>query len=192
MFGYTVLGPIAFRLLWGFIGTHYARFASFLFTPAAVGRYLGGLVRGNPQPQPRPQPCRQLRDLRHAAGRRAHRRERLLHAQRIGGDASEELHEVLANGWLALVIVHVRGVVASSVLHRENLGARDAQRLQAHRRAAGRGRDGRPGASASASPWRWPCSASGRRCCSAAAPPRRAPTRPAAIGQNTGTSTTTA
>src|SRR5450756_734838 len=29
--GYILLGLIAFRLLWGFIGTRYARFSSFLF-----------------------------------------------------------------------------------------------------------------------------------------------------------------
>jgi len=28
--GYIVLGLIAFRVLWGFIGSHYARFGSFL------------------------------------------------------------------------------------------------------------------------------------------------------------------
>ncbi|MFO1402492.1 MAG: cytochrome b/b6 domain-containing protein, partial [Steroidobacteraceae bacterium] len=121
MFGYTVLGLIAFRLLWGFIGTHYARFASFLFTPAAVGRYLGGLLRGNPQPHLGHNPAGSyviyamllVGALTGASG--------YCTLNGIGGDASEELHEVLANGWLALVIVHVCGVVASSVLHRENL-----------------------------------------------------------------------
>jgi cytochrome b561-like protein len=39
----------------------------------------------------------------------------------IGGDAAEDFHEVVANTWLAVVIVHIAGVIVSSFLHRENL-----------------------------------------------------------------------
>jgi hypothetical protein len=41
--------------------------------------------------------------------------------RQIGGDSTEELHEVIANVMLALVVVHVAAVLASSWLHRENL-----------------------------------------------------------------------
>ena len=39
----------------------------------------------------------------------------------IGGQWMEDVHEALANTLLALVFVHIAGVVLSSVLHRENL-----------------------------------------------------------------------
>ncbi len=39
-FGYAALALIAFRIVWGFAGTHYARFASFPPNPAAALRYL--------------------------------------------------------------------------------------------------------------------------------------------------------
>jgi cytochrome b len=48
MFGYTVLALVAFRLVWGFIGTRYARFSSFAFGPRAVANHLRALARGNP------------------------------------------------------------------------------------------------------------------------------------------------
>jgi cytochrome b len=47
--GYTVLGLVAFRLVWGVFGTRYARFSSFIRGPSAVARYLGNLMHGRPQ-----------------------------------------------------------------------------------------------------------------------------------------------
>ena len=38
--GLTVLALVAFRLLWGFIGGHHARFANFVRTPLAVLAWL--------------------------------------------------------------------------------------------------------------------------------------------------------
>jgi len=40
--GYTVLVLAAFRVLWGFLGTRHARFASFLRGPRVVADYLRG------------------------------------------------------------------------------------------------------------------------------------------------------
>lgn len=42
--GYTVLGLVLFRLVWGVIGTRYARFTNFLYSPTVVLGYLKGLV----------------------------------------------------------------------------------------------------------------------------------------------------
>jgi hypothetical protein len=39
----------------------------------------------------------------------------------IGGNWVEEAHEVSSNALLVLVIVHIAGVIVSSVVHRENL-----------------------------------------------------------------------
>jgi cytochrome b len=40
--GYTVLVLVAFRIVWGFIGSRHARFRDFLRSPAAAIRYLRG------------------------------------------------------------------------------------------------------------------------------------------------------
>ena len=47
--GYVVLGLIAFRVLWGLIGTHYARFSDFVYSPGTVIQYLKDLVAKNPK-----------------------------------------------------------------------------------------------------------------------------------------------
>ena len=37
-----VLALLVFRLVWGFVGGHWSRFASFVYGPASVLRYLRG------------------------------------------------------------------------------------------------------------------------------------------------------
>lgn len=47
--GYMVLSLLLFRLVWGFVGGHWSRFSSFLYSPATVLAYL----RGNGRPEHR-------------------------------------------------------------------------------------------------------------------------------------------
>ena len=44
--GAFVLALLVFRVIWGFIGTHNARFLNFLPTPARIAAYLRGAWRG--------------------------------------------------------------------------------------------------------------------------------------------------
>jgi cytochrome b len=39
-FGYLILALIVFRLIWGFVGTHHARFVNFIRFPKAILAYL--------------------------------------------------------------------------------------------------------------------------------------------------------
>lgn len=38
--GYAVLTLVAFRLIWGTVGTHYARFSTFIYRPSTVVEYV--------------------------------------------------------------------------------------------------------------------------------------------------------
>ena len=141
--GYTMGVLVALRLVWGVVGSRHARFANFVRGPAAVIRYLRAAVSGHPEHHVGHNPAGALAIvallgltvLLVASG--------WAHYQDIGGEWTEELHEIVANGMLALVVVHVVAVLASSWLHRENLvGA------MIHGRKAGD-----PG-QAAARPWR--------------------------------------
>lgn len=44
--GYLIVTLVLLRIIWGFVGTPYARFAEFVRPPAQALRYLRDLVRG--------------------------------------------------------------------------------------------------------------------------------------------------
>jgi cytochrome b len=119
--GYTVLGLLAFRLLWAFAGSRYARLSSFAFGPAAVLRYLKSLLKRKPLHYVGHNPAGSwviyaLVLLGFAAGASGY----AVYTD-MGGHWLEELHEGASNAMLALVVVHIAGVVVSSFVHRENL-----------------------------------------------------------------------
>ena len=47
--GYIVLGLIIFRIIWGFVGSKYARFSNFIYSPSVVIDYLKSLLTTHPK-----------------------------------------------------------------------------------------------------------------------------------------------
>ena len=47
--GYTMAALVAFRIVWGLLGTRYARFSSFVRGPSAVLAYLRSLSGPKPE-----------------------------------------------------------------------------------------------------------------------------------------------
>jgi cytochrome b len=121
MFGYTVLALVVFRLVWGFIGTRYARFISFAFGARAVVDHLKGLARRDVPAHAGHTPAGSwaiwlmllLALVTAVTG--------YLNFNEIGGESMEEVHEVAANAWLLLVCIHVAGVIVGSIAERQNL-----------------------------------------------------------------------
>ena len=121
--GYAVLSLIAFRLLWGVIGTKHARFTDFVTSPVKTVSYLFDVLRGHP-----------ARYVGHNPAGAAMVLALLLMVTLTAGtgwamttDALwgeewiEELHEAVAYGTIVLVGLHVAGVIVASWQHRENL-----------------------------------------------------------------------
>lgn len=119
--GYTAAGLVAFRLLWGLLGTRHARFADFVRGPRAVAAYLRGLVRGDGMHPVGHNPAGGWAIVGLLALTMGVTASGFATYNDLGGDRLEDMHEALANAMLALVAVHVAGVVVGSRLHRENL-----------------------------------------------------------------------
>lgn len=121
--GYAALAVVAARILWGFIGTRHARFGEFVRPLAQVEEYARALVaRGEPRYLGH-NPLGGLWILVLLA---------LVAAAGLSGwslsllgeddhEWLEDLHEALANGLIAAVVVHLAGVAWESLRHGENL-----------------------------------------------------------------------
>ena len=119
--GYGCMALILFRVLWGLIGTRHARFRSFLYGPREIFGYLRSIAAGSPRHYVGHNPVGGVAVLLLLGLGLATAVSGWATLNEIGGDACEDLHEGLAISMLVLVCVHVAGVIASSVLHRENL-----------------------------------------------------------------------
>lgn len=119
--GYTMGGLVAFRILWGLWGTRHARFSSFVRGPAAVARYVRSLLARQPEHHVGHNPAGAVAIVLLLLAGIAIVASGWAIYNDVGGRLLEELHEGAANLMLAVVAVHVAGVVVSSWLHRENL-----------------------------------------------------------------------
>jgi len=135
--GYTVLGLVLFRLVWGVIGTRHARFGDFVRSPAATLAYLGDIVTARARRCLGHNPAGgamvitllaslavtavsglALYGFREFSGPLA---DLLYSAPDSLGDTLENVHEFFANFSLLLVVLHLAGVALASLQHRENL-----------------------------------------------------------------------
>ena len=117
--GWFVLALLGLRLVWGLVGTRYARFSNFVRGPGQVSAYLGSLLRRDPEHHVGHNPAGGWMVVALILVVAATALSGVMMVQ--GGEAWEELLEGLANLSLALVAVHVLGVLLASFMHRENL-----------------------------------------------------------------------
>lgn len=145
MIGVTLALMVVLRVAWGLVGSRYARFGAFIFGPGAVIEYLKGTLTGSGR-----------RHIGHNPGS-AYAIFAMLGLMLglaatgtmlgQGNDGVKEVHELLAYAMLAVIAVHVLGVLFHTARHRENI---TASMVHGHKEAAdGEGiRSARPVAAA--------------------------------------------
>ncbi len=121
--GYAAGGLVVLRLLWGVVGTRYARFSQFVRHPRLVLSYLRDIATGH-----------EARYIGHNPAGGAMVIALLLGmlftaltgwmqttTAYFGVAWVTELHDLAANGMLLLVLAHIGGVLLASRRHDENL-----------------------------------------------------------------------
>ena len=127
--GYTVVALVVIRLLWGFVGTKYARFSDFFPTPKRVKSHLNELKAQHVNNQSvktehlghNPLGALMIFALWGAIiglGLTGY----LMESRVLGNkDLFEGIHEVLANSLYVLVPLHVISAIVMSRLQKQNL-----------------------------------------------------------------------
>lgn len=135
--GYLILGLIFIRVLWGFVGTRHARWSDFVKQPTEIFTYLKAAIRSraarylghNPAGGAMVVALMLSVTLTGLSGLAVYGAQELsgpmapLLSGLSGGwaHALEDIHEVVANLTLLLVLLHLAGVALASLQHRENL-----------------------------------------------------------------------
>jgi len=121
--GQVLLLLVALRVIWGFVGSRYARFGDFVRSPFTVLGYCKDIVTGHPTRYLGHNPAGGIMVLALLASvaMTAGSGWLMITDALWGEEWIEELHETVAWLTLALIIAHVAGVVLASLQHRENL-----------------------------------------------------------------------
>ncbi len=121
--GYTIAALIAVRIVWGFIGPHHARFASFVWSPRKVLGYLRdvALLRAPRYLGHNPAGGAMIIALLVALAGTCATGIMMTSDAFWGAKWLEDVHELLAHLAVGLIVVHVIGVIVASFEHRENL-----------------------------------------------------------------------
>ena len=132
--GYAVSLLIGFRLLWGLVGTRNARFLTFVKSPAVMLAYIKSILKFKVPHYLGHNPLGaamvvvlllsitlvSLSGMVLIAGEGNGPLAGTMLAS-WSGDWMEEVHEFFANFTLLMVVIHVSGVIFSSLLEGENL-----------------------------------------------------------------------
>ena len=135
--GYTMIALIMLRLVWGFIGSRYARFNSFVVRPREVFKYLKDVMKFKAKHYLGHNPAGGAMVITLLISLTLTLLFGLLtfgvneYSGPLAGMAFsisepianifEDLHELFANFTLFLIVLHVIGVAIASFQHRENL-----------------------------------------------------------------------
>ncbi len=138
LIGYALCVLLVLRIYWGFFGGRYARFSSFIFSPAETLAYMRSMFGKHPVKHyygHNPAGALMVFTLLGVLGAIFatglatlslidFEGPLLALVHYVGDDTSyaiRELHEFLSNAALALVALHLMGVVGGSMQHGENL-----------------------------------------------------------------------
>jgi cytochrome b len=147
--GYAAIATVLARIVWGFVGSDYARFASFITGPRVAFSYFADLIRLSSKRYLGHSPAGAvmiiaplfmvtITAITGMVSLAATRGEGpfagvITKVERANAGADqdlliEEVHETAANITMVLVILHIAGVAIASFAHRENLVASMPQR----------------------------------------------------------------
>ena len=120
--GYAASALVAARIVWGFVGSRYARFSDFFPTPTRLRQHLAALLAGKPEHHVGHNPFGALMMLALMALVLSLGFTGYLQTTDMfwGDEWLEEVHEFFGNTLLFVVLAHIGLIALLSVLRRKN------------------------------------------------------------------------
>lgn len=119
--GLVIAAATCMRVIWGVVGTRYARFGSFAYGPAETSSYMKETLTGGGKRYLGHNPGSALAIFGLIGLVLAMAVTGIMLGQ--GNESVKEVHEVLAYVMVGVTIVHVLGVILHTIRHRENITA---------------------------------------------------------------------
>lgn len=117
--GLTIALMVCLRVIWGVVGTRYAKFWTFIFGPSSVIEYMKGTLVGGGKRYVGHNPGSAVAIFGLLALVLAMAVTGVMMAQ--GNESVEDIHEILAWVTVGVVVAHVLGVALHTIRHRENI-----------------------------------------------------------------------
>lgn len=119
--GLAITLMVCMRIVWGVVGSRYARFSSFAYGLVAVAQYLKGVMFGGARKYIGHNPGSAYAIFAMFALMIGLAVTGIMMGQ--GNESVKEAHEVLAYTMAGVVVAHVLGVILHTIRHRENIVA---------------------------------------------------------------------
>ena len=123
--GLAAAGLVALRLIYGLVGSRYARFRQFVKSPLTIFSYVISIISGSERRYLGHNPAggAMVMLLLVAVCATATTGYLMTTDAYYGDEFMQGFHSLCAYGTLGLVVLHIGGVVLASVRHKENLVA---------------------------------------------------------------------
>ncbi len=120
--GLVMCFVILWRIIWGVIGSRYARFSDFSLKPDELIGYLKGVFSGNTRRWAGHNPASSwaavlMMVLGVGLGVTGY-----LMASGRGGESLEDIHELLANAFIITVLAHIAGIIIHTLKYNAAIG----------------------------------------------------------------------
>ena len=120
--GLLLTFSVLLRIVWGVVGSEHARFSNFSLKPQQLFKYFQGVIGGDLTKWAGHNPASSWATLLMFFIALALGLTGYLMASGPENDFIKDIHELLANAFIVVVIAHVAGVLLHIVRHRDGLG----------------------------------------------------------------------
>lgn len=122
IFGLIMVFSVLMRGVWGLIGSRHARFTDFSLNVSELVAYLKGILTGTNRKWVGHNPASSWAALAMMILAFGLGVSGISMATGVAGDVLEEVHELLANAFIVVVILHIAGIVIHQLKYKDFIG----------------------------------------------------------------------